>query len=95
MRYSIRPTTIFQKNLKLVQKRWDDLSLLTEIIKQLAEGEALPEKNRDHSLGKRCISLPFLFCQRKIYTNLDLSTDQEAVAEHNSATASFTKGSFR
>lgn len=51
MRYNIRPTTRFQKDLKRVQKRGYNLALLTAIIKQLAEGEALPEKNKDHSLS--------------------------------------------
>lgn len=51
MRYNIRPTTRFQKDLKRMQKRGYNLSLLTAIIKQLAEGEALPEKNKDHSLS--------------------------------------------
>lgn len=35
MSYKIRPTTRFQKDLKRVQKRGYDLSLLTEIIKKL------------------------------------------------------------
>lgn len=51
MRYNIRPTTRFQKDLKRAQKRGYNLSLLTTIIKQLAEGEALPEKNKDHPLS--------------------------------------------
>ena len=51
MKYRIRPTTRFQKDLKRVQKRGYDLSLLTVILKKLADGEALPEKNRDHSLS--------------------------------------------
>ncbi len=50
MKYKIRPTTKFQKDLKRAQKRGYDISLLTEIIKKLANGETLPEKNRDHSL---------------------------------------------
>ena len=44
MKYSVRPTTKFQKDLKRVQRRGYDLSLLTAIIKKLAEGETLPEK---------------------------------------------------
>lgn len=48
--YRIRPTTKFQKDLKRVQKRGYDLSLLTEVLKKLANGETLPEKNRDHPL---------------------------------------------
>lgn len=50
MKYNIRPTTKFQKDLKRIQRRGYDLSLLSEIIKKLAEGEALPEKNKDHNL---------------------------------------------
>ena len=49
--YKLRPTTGFQKDLKRIQKRGYDLSLLTEVLKKLANGEALPEKNRDHPLA--------------------------------------------
>lgn len=48
--YKLRPTTKFQKDLKRAQKRGYDLSLLTEILKKLVNGEILPEKNRDHPL---------------------------------------------
>lgn len=51
MKYTIKPTTKFQRDLKRVQKRGYDISLLTDIIKKLANGEQLPEKNRDHNLG--------------------------------------------
>ena len=51
MKYIVRPTTKFQKDLKRIQKRGYDISLLTEIIKKLASGEKLPEKNRDHNLN--------------------------------------------
>ena len=50
MRYSIRPTTKFQKDLKRIEKRGYNISLLTDIIKKLANGETLPEKNKDHNL---------------------------------------------
>lgn len=50
MKYLIRPTTKFQKDLKRIQKRGYNISLLTEIIKKLADGETLPERNRDHNL---------------------------------------------
>jgi len=49
--YNIRPTTKFQKDLKRVKKRGFDIPLLTDIIKKLAAGEPLPEKNRDHQLS--------------------------------------------
>ena len=48
--YSIRPTNKFQKDLKRLQKRGYNISLLTEVIKKLANGEKLPEKNKDHYL---------------------------------------------
>lgn len=48
--YKIRPTSKFQKDLKRIQKRGYDLSLLTEVINMLAEGMPLPKKNRDHPL---------------------------------------------
>ena len=50
MKYNVRPTTKFQKDLKRIQRRGYDLSLLAEIIKKLAEGKPLPEKNKDHIL---------------------------------------------
>ncbi len=49
--YAVKPTTKFQKDLKRVQKRGYDLSLLTDIIKKLAMGQALPQKNKDHPLS--------------------------------------------
>lgn len=48
--YAIRPTTRFQKDLKRMEKRGYNIALLTDIIKKLANGEQLPEKNRDHAL---------------------------------------------
>lgn len=51
MKYTVKPTTRFQKDLKRLQKRGYDISLLTSIIKKLANGEPLPEKNRDHCLS--------------------------------------------
>lgn len=51
MKYIVKPTAKFQRDLKRVQKRGYDISLLTDVIKKLAAGEQLPEKNRDHSLS--------------------------------------------
>lgn len=48
--YAIRPTTKFQRDLKRIEKRGYNLTLLTQIIKKLANGEKLSEKNRDHAL---------------------------------------------
>ena len=48
--YAVKPTTKFQKDLKRIQKRGYDISLLATIIKELAVGERLPKKNKDHQL---------------------------------------------
>ncbi len=50
MKYTIRPTSRFVKDLKRVQKRGYDISLLADVIKKLADGEELPQKNKDHAL---------------------------------------------
>lgn len=51
MTYTIRPTTRFQRDLKRIQKRGYNISLLTDVIKKLASGERLSEKYRDHNLS--------------------------------------------
>ena len=48
--YVIKPTNRFSKDLKRMKKRGYKISLLTEVIKQLAAGERLDKKYRDHSL---------------------------------------------
>lgn len=35
-----------------MHRRGYDIFLLTEIIRKLSEGKALPEKNKDHSLSR-------------------------------------------
>lgn len=49
--YNIRPTTKFQKDLKRLKRRGYDISLLADVIKILAAGKTLPERNRDHQLS--------------------------------------------
>jgi len=44
-------TTKFKKDYKLALKRHMDIDLLDDIIRKLARGETLPEKNKDHELG--------------------------------------------
>ncbi|MCM1298284.1 MAG: type II toxin-antitoxin system YafQ family toxin [Firmicutes bacterium] len=51
MRYNIKPTKKFQKDLKRIKKRGYDISQLTEVVKKLADGEKLPAKNKDHALS--------------------------------------------
>ena len=48
--YLIKPTARFQKDLKRIEKRGYNISLLTNVIKKLANGEQLSEKYKDHSL---------------------------------------------
>ena len=50
MQYSVRPTTRFRKDLKLMVKRGLYPAQLSEVIKLLARGERLPEKYSDHAL---------------------------------------------
>lgn len=50
MMYQIRPSTRFQKDVKRAEKRGYNMELLTAVIKKLAAGEPLPERNKDHIL---------------------------------------------
>lgn len=49
--YKIRPSIRFQKDLKRVQRRGYDISLLTNVLTILANGEPLPAKYKDHDLS--------------------------------------------
>lgn len=48
--YKVLPSNIFRRELKTMIKRGYDISLLDEIVTKLANGEELPERNRDHAL---------------------------------------------
>ena len=50
MKYIVKPSNKFQKDLKKLQKRGYDLVLITDIIKTIASGEPLEEKHKDHKL---------------------------------------------
>lgn len=50
MKYELKPSARFKKDVRLSQKRGYNLSLLTEVIEKLANGEVLSEKYKDHSL---------------------------------------------
>lgn len=75
MKYEVKPTVRFQKDLKRAKKRGYDISLLADIIKKLANGEKLPAKNKDHALtgnfaGKReCHITPDWLLIYEIYDN--------------------------
>ena len=46
----IRYHASFRKDYKRIAKRGYDIKLLEDIVNKLANGEQLPEKNRDHNL---------------------------------------------
>lgn len=49
--YKIRPSIKFQKDVKRVHRRGYDISLLTNVLTILANGEPLPAKYQDHNLS--------------------------------------------
>ena len=51
MRYIIKPTNKFQKDLKRLQQRGYDMNLLKAVIKKLSTGESRPPKNKDHNFS--------------------------------------------
>ena len=51
MRRDIVWTTQFKKDYKLAMKRHLNIDMLDNIIRALACGEKLPEKNKDHALS--------------------------------------------
>ena len=51
MKYEIKFTTQFKKDLKLAKKQGKDTEKLYEVIEKLANGEPLEEKYRDHYLS--------------------------------------------
>ena len=50
MKYEIKPSSRFKKDMKLVKKRGYDPRLIETVIKTLANGEPLDKKYRDHLL---------------------------------------------
>lgn len=50
IKYEIRFTNRFKKDIKLAKKQGKDLDKLFEIIEKLARGKTLEAKYRDHSL---------------------------------------------
>lgn len=49
--YRIRPSAKFQKDLKRIQKRGYDITLLKDVLNLLVNGEILPIKYKDHNLS--------------------------------------------
>jgi len=51
MKYEILATGRFKKDLKVIMRRGYNVQLLQDVVSQLAAGDPLPEKNRDHALS--------------------------------------------
>lgn len=51
MRYEVRFTTKFKKDLKLVQRQGKDLDKLFGIVEKLSNDEELDARYRDHELS--------------------------------------------
>lgn len=51
MKYEVRPSNQFRKDVRLAQKRGYNIDLLTAVIKKLACGESLDAKYKDHQLS--------------------------------------------
>lgn len=50
MKYEIKPSKKFGKDVKRLNRRGYDMSLLTEVLELLADGSPLPSKYQDHPL---------------------------------------------
>lgn len=80
MKYKIKFTARFKKDLKLVKKQGKNIDKLFEIVEKIARDETLDEKYRDHSLSgnykgaREChIEPDFLLIYEKIEDVLVLS----------------------
>lgn len=51
MKYEVRFTNQFKKDIKLAKKQGKDIDKLFDVIGILANGETLAEKYRDHDLS--------------------------------------------
>ena len=51
MKYEVRFSTRFKKDIKAIQRRGYDQRLLAKVIEMLANGISLDEKYRDHALA--------------------------------------------
>ena len=50
MKYKLKPTVKFKKDLKIIAKRGMDMNLLSNVLHKLINGEKLDSKYKDHSL---------------------------------------------
>ena len=53
MKYDIKTTKKFEKDLKLIEKQGKDVGKLVELIDRLAAAETLEPRYKDHALAGR------------------------------------------
>ncbi len=51
MKYEVKFTSQFRRDLKLAKKQGKDINKLFDVISTIAEGRKLDEKYRDHNLS--------------------------------------------
>ena len=51
MKYRLKPTSRFQKDLKRIQKRGYQIQLIKDVVRKLSDGETLEAKYKDHQLS--------------------------------------------
>ena len=51
MKYRLKPTSRFQKDIKRIQKRGYQIQLIQEVVRKLSNGETLEPKYKDHPLS--------------------------------------------
>lgn len=51
MKYEVKLTSQFKRDLKLARKQGKDIDKLFDVISTIAEGKKLDEKYRDHNLS--------------------------------------------
>jgi mRNA interferase YafQ len=51
VKYVVKPTSQFKRDLKGAKKRGYNIDLITDVIKKLAQGEELPPENKEHQLS--------------------------------------------
>ena len=50
MKYAVAQTSQFKRELKRAVRRGCDLVAIRDVVRQLAEGNSLPTRHRDHAL---------------------------------------------
>ena len=60
MKYKIKFTKRFKKDLKQTKKQGKDIEKLFDVIEKIARDEPLDEKYRDHSLAGNYMEIKFI-----------------------------------